>query len=94
MSNSSYWKKQNLLDYRSRLRKSRKGFPWPAQVFAIIDATVCKNDKDIATLNAARWKYGLTDEEIMILLSAYESGDIENEAAAEVIARRFSKSGI
>ncbi len=71
----NYWQQQKNLEYKSRLQKESNGCPWPANIIAIVKAARSESIKSIKILDEAKRLYRIMDDDIMLLLSAWELKD-------------------
>lgn len=92
MANKSYWITQKKLEYKSRLQRANNGCPWPASVIALVKSANSVNHKDQRALESAKLTFCLNDEDIMLLLSCFESKDFNNPFVLELINKKIKKN--
>lgn len=73
---ASYWRNQRALEHRSKLQRDNGGCPWPASAIAIVKSALAyTTPKGHALLKGAKLVYGISDDDIMVLLAAWEAKD-------------------
>lgn len=87
--NNSLSRRQRILEFKSRLQRENAGCPWPASAIAVVRAVVYESERTEAILRAAKKSFGITDDDIMLLMSAWERR-AWNEAL-DLIEAKFKK---
>jgi hypothetical protein len=73
IKDSKYWRNQRVLEYKSRLQRDNNGCPWTANIIAIVKAACSVSPKSNRIINEAKRLYGLSDDDIMLLIAAWDS---------------------
>lgn len=75
MKDSSYWKQQKFLNYRSNLQRNNGGCPWSASIIALAHALESTDKTSDAVINNFKSRLRMTDDDLMNLLGAWQNKD-------------------
>lgn len=65
-------RKQQNLEYKSRLQRSNEGCPWPAHIIAIVKLAYETSPRATRVLDNLKKNKKINDDELMRLVAAYE----------------------
>lgn len=85
--NMSYFnnRKQQILNFRSKLQSKHNGCPWPANIIAIVKLAQSPSPKCQKALELIKKIKRFSDDDIFILISCYENKDWENKSLSSVL---------
>jgi hypothetical protein len=72
------YRKLKSLEYKKRLEDANGGCPWGARTIGIVRAMQAQGERAEKVIRGAKHLTGITNDELMALLSAFEAGDFEN----------------
>jgi hypothetical protein len=86
---SEQWLKWKTFEFRKRLADRFDGCPWPPSVLAIVLAACSSGTKAERIIEGAKKLRGLTNDEIMLLMSCFEQKDWENPEVQKLISKKI-----
>lgn len=80
-------RKQQILNYRSKLQANHNGCPWPANIIAIVKLAQSPSPKCQKALELIKKIKRFSDDDIFILISCYENKDWGNKNLSSLLSK-------